>query len=101
MTVVTLENEVQDFDVSAEIKQFLEGADLLEKFQKIEVLDKSIKKDKDKAPLDKFLQNLVTHARYFPQYHHLLEDIFCAKQDLQRNINTRLVLERLALKCTR
>ena len=101
VTQVTIPHSFDDFDLSVEVKDFLESPDLLLKFKVIENLKAAEKEDKTHKPIVTFVDHLLLHARFFPQYHPHLESIFNARQDLDRNINAKLVLEMLAIQCTK
>jgi len=100
VTTISLPYDFDNFAISTEVKDFLESPDLLLKFNQIERLRKEAKEDKESKPIMGFVDNLLLHARFFPQYQAHLESIFEARQNLQRNINAKLVLERLAIRLT-
>ncbi len=97
MTTVVIPTNFDEFSLIPEVKIFLESHDLMKKFHIIEALDKAVKKNKNKKELLDFLENLILHARYFPQYQGALEAIFQAQKDVLNNLNPRLTLEHLAL----
>ena len=101
VTQVTIPHNFDNFDLSVEAKDFLESPDLLLKFKIIENLRAAEKEDKTHKPILTFVDHLLLHARFFPQYQTHLESIFEARQDLGRNINPKLVLEMLAIQLTK
>jgi len=101
VTQVTIPHNFDNFDLSVEVKDFLESPDLLLKFKVIENLRAAEKEDKTHKPILTFVDHLLLHARFFPQYQAHLESIFEARQDLDRNINAKLVLEMLAIQLTK
>lgn len=101
VTLHTVPHNFDDFPVSAEVKDFLESPDLMLKFTQINNLRIQEKEDQTGKPIMDFVDQLLLHARYFPQYHQHLEKIFQARQNLQRNINPKLALETLAMELTK
>ena len=101
VTQVTIPHNFDNFELSAEAKDFLESSDLLLKFKVIENLRAQEKEDKTHKPILTFVDHLLLHARFFPQYQPHLESIFEARQDLDRNLNAKLVLESLAIQLTK
>ncbi len=104
MTVVRLPNEEEDFIISDEIKEFLEGKNLIRKFQTIEELNKSsrdnVNKKIDRTVFFDFLENTICHARFFERHHSHLDLLFETHSAISQNINPRFALERLAVKIT-
>jgi len=100
VTTLAVPHNFDDFPISAEIKDFLESPNLLLKFSQIEVLREAQKTDKASKPMHAFADQLLLHARFFPQYQNHLEAIFEARQNLDRNLNPKLVLESLAINLT-
>ena len=98
MTVVRVPRECKDFEVSEEIQDFLEGNDLISKFQKIEALVKAAKEEKDKAVIFDFLHEMILHARKNERHCKMLDLLLETHIALKQNVNSRLALERLALK---
>ena len=78
-------------------KDFLENPNPLPKFKLINELRAADKDEARSHHLVDFVDNLLLHARFFPQYQIHLEKIYQARQHLQQNVNAKLVLERLAI----
>ncbi len=97
MTVVSVSQNYDQFEIDPEIKHFFEPGALLTKLKKIEQIESLIKKEGDKTILHEFIAELLLHSRYFPQYQKHLELIFRAQEQINRNINHRLILEQLAI----
>ena len=100
VTTLSVPHNFDEFPISAVVKHFLESDDLLSKFSEIELLRKAQKEDKAAKPIAQFVDDLLLHARFFPQYQSHLETIFKAQQSLNQNLNAKLVLERLAIELT-
>ncbi|MCF7905582.1 hypothetical protein K9L63_00085 [Candidatus Gracilibacteria bacterium] len=104
MTVVRLAQEHRDFEVSDEIREFLDHTDLIRKFQLIEDLQKKSKDNEDKkinrTVFYDFLERTIQHARLFDQHRKHLDLLFETHQSISQNINPRFALERLAVKIT-
>ncbi len=98
MTVLPIPQNTEIFTPETEIKNFLENFNLIEKFKFIEDLDKKIKKEKSKIPLKKFIAELLQYARNTTQNQKFLPIIVKAESQIKKNINTRLILENLALE---
>ncbi len=101
MTVVRIPQDFKDFIIDEDIKNFLQSSNLIWKFKKISELDNESKKQKDKKIITNFVENLIIHARFFSQYHQYLDKLFEVQKSLSSNQNTKLVLERFALKITK
>lgn len=101
MTVVRIASEVRDFSILPEIETFLRPSNLIGKFKIIESLEKEAKKIKDKRVIKQFVDQLIQHAQGLPQYNQYLADLFEIQQNMQQHLNTKLVLERFALKVTK
>ncbi|MCF7830639.1 hypothetical protein K9M41_01405 [Candidatus Gracilibacteria bacterium] len=104
MTVVRLPHEEEDFVIRDEIQEFLEGKNLIKKFQTIETLNKSSRDNTDKK-IDRtvffdFLEDTICHARFFERHHSHLDLLFETHSAITQNINPRFALERLAVKIT-
>ena len=100
MTVLRLPHNFEDFQIDEDVQKFLQSSDLLWKFQKIGEIDGEAKKAKDKKIILRFLDSLIVHARFFSTHQKFLEDLFEVQGLLSRNMNSKLVLEWLALKLT-
>lgn len=104
MTVIRLPRENGDFEISEEIQSFFDSKSLIGKFQIIDALDKESKAGKnkkiDRTAFFEFLENCILHARFFEQYQKYLPILFETYQAISKNQNTRLTLERLAVKIT-
>lgn len=100
MTVLRLAHDFADFEIEEEVQKFLQSPDLLWKFQKIGEIDAEAKKAKDKKIILRFVDSLIVHARFFASHQQYLESLFEVQSLLNRNMNSKLVLERLALKLT-
>lgn len=100
VTVVRLPRDTQTFQPNPEIKDFLEGKDLLSSFAKIEELDKQTKgKEKiDRTPIIEWLDQCIDHARNIRHLHHTLDILLETRNAITGNLNIRFTLERLALK---
>ncbi len=105
MTVIRLPKEERDFEISEEIQSFFNSKNLIGKFQTIDALDKQSKDNKnkkiDRSVFFEFLENCILHARFFEQYRKFLPILFETHQAISKNQNTRLTLERLAVKITK
>ncbi len=101
MTVIRASYDFEDFMIDEDIKNFLQSSNLIWKFKKISDLDKEAKKNKDKKNIIDFIDKLIIHARFFAQYQKYLDLIFEVQSALNKNQNTKLVLERFALKITK
>jgi len=104
MTVVRLPKGEEDFVISDEIQEFLEGKNLIKKFQTIEELNKSsrdnVNKKIDRTVFFDFLEDTICHARFFERHHSHLDLLFETYSAISQNINPRFALERLAVKIT-
>lgn len=96
LTVLNISDDRPSREVNSDIDTFLSTSDTITQFQLIDSLDKS-HKDNPHATKN-FVEDLLTHARAQPRYQALLPILFTAHQDLERNVNRRLVLEHLALQ---
>ena len=104
VTVVRLEEKVQDFVPDEDIIGFLSGTDLLKNFKRIEALDKATKNNPQKkinrqVVLD-FLQQCLTHARHLPEFRNQLELLLETHQAIGQNLNVRFTLERMCVNFT-
>jgi DNA polymerase III delta prime subunit len=105
LTIVRIPPEEIDFEISDDIKMFLDSPNLISKFQYIEDLDKESKNNADKK-IDRtvflaFLKQMIHHARFLQSHQPHLELILESYNALKQNINPRLTLERLAVKITK
>jgi len=96
VTVLSVANNNTTKEVSADIDTFLSTSDLITKFQQIDTLDKAQKDDP--TITKRFVEDLMQHSRTQPRYQKWLPKLFKAHQDLNQNVNRRLVLEHLALQ---
>ena len=105
MTVVRLTNKENDFEISEEIQNFLGGRNLLQKFARIEELNKASRDNPDKkidrTELLEFLEQCILHARFFEKSRHHLELLLETHAAISGNINPKFSLERLAIKLTK
>ncbi|MCK5460842.1 hypothetical protein KAI58_02565 [Candidatus Gracilibacteria bacterium] len=101
MTVLRIGHDFEDFEIAEDVKSFFQSKNLIWKFKKIKQLDKESKKEKDKSIILNFMNDLLIHARFFEQYQKHLEILFETQKALMGNVNTKLILECLALKLTK
>lgn len=102
VTLVRLPRSEEDFELDDEIQKFLKGTDLLFQFEQIEILDKEARSGEkiDRTPIIKWLDTCIAHARGMRNLRHTLEELLRARNSIERNMNIRFTLERLALHLT-
>ncbi len=104
MTVVRVNNKDADFEITDEVREFLEGKNLINKFQQIADLESLAKKNPDKKINRKvfleFLENCVHHIHLFNEFSGELETILETFTAIESNQNPKFSLERLAIKLT-
>lgn len=102
VTLVRLPHDEADFEIQEDIQQFLNGTDLLKKFEQIEQLDKETRRGEriDRTPVINWIDDCINHARGLRNLRHTLEPLLDTRNSIERNMNVRFTLERLALHLT-
>lgn len=102
VTLIRLPQDEKDFELNDSIQSFLTGTDLLTKFEQIELLDKEshVGEKIDRTPIINWLDRCIAHARGMRNLRQTLELLLDARNAIDRNMNIRFTLERLALHLT-
>jgi DNA polymerase III delta prime subunit len=102
VTLVRLPHNEADFEIQEDIQQFLNGTDLLKKFEQIERLDRETRKGEriDRTIVIQWIDACIAHARGLRNLRHTLEPLLETRNSIERNMNVRFTLERLALHLT-
>lgn len=102
VTLVRLTQEEADFEIQEDVQQFLNGTDLLKKFEQIEQLDKETRQGEkiDRTPVTNWLDCCIAHARKLRNLRNTLEPLLDTRNSIEQNMNVRFTLERLALHLT-
>lgn len=85
-------------ETDTKVAEFLNASSLTDRFQIIEALDAEVKKEKDKRILHTFVTEMIEICRGDQRFQSFLELLYETQQALNGNANTRLTLERLAMK---
>jgi len=102
VSVVQVTADEQDFVMSDEAEEFLNGRSVIQKFRIIEKLDKESRENPAKKINRQifltFIEELIAVSRILPKYNKNLETLLETHNAITGNLSPRFSLERLALK---
>jgi DNA polymerase III delta prime subunit len=104
VTIVNVLEEETDFEMSEEIREFLDSRNVIKKFQIIDSLDKKSRdnftKKINRSIFLNFIEDLITVSRILPKYQKHLEILLETHNAITSNLSPKFSMERLALKIT-